>query len=234
MPLARTESAPPAELPALTLDLFSDIACPWCYVGERRLAEALRQRPGVRVERRWHPFLLQPDLPRTGVPWAAFAAEKFGGAERTAAMYRHMRSAGEPAGIAFDFEAMPVAPNTRDAHRLILAASDALGAEAGFVLADRLFRAYFEEGQNVSDADTLARLAAETGLPEPDARAVLASDAFARDIDESVAAAARIGVTGVPFYIVGRRYAVSGAQPPAAFLDVIDRALAASPDATTA
>ena len=208
----------PASPAAFAIEVFADIACPWCYIGERHLDAALRQRPGVTVVRRWHPYLLNPDLPRRGVPWADFAAQKFGGADRARAMFGRVVEAGAAAGIAFDFERMPVAPNTRDAHRLIVAAGD-----RAFPLVDRLFRAYFEEAADVTDPDVLTALAVEAGMDAGDARRVVTTDAHAADVDRSVEVARRSGVQGVPLYLVGGRFALSGAQPVEVFVRALDR-----------
>lgn len=195
----------------MTLDVWSDLACPWCYVGEARLAEALASRPDLAVTRRWRPFQLQPDLPAR-TPWRTFAAQKFGGWERARTLFAHVARAGAASGLAFDFERMPFAPNTADAHRLILWA----GPE-GLALAQRLFRAYFAEGADLNDAETLALLAADAHLDAGAARAFLATDERAADVAESQAEAERLGITGVPCYVFDARYALTGAQPPRCF-----------------
>jgi predicted DsbA family dithiol-disulfide isomerase len=142
----------------LAIDVWADVACPWCWIGDRRLDAALQrlraEHPGLAVEHRWRPFQLQPGLPARGVPWAEFAREKFGGVDTMQAAFGHVAAAGASAGLDYRFDRMTVAPNTAAAHRLILhagRAGDAAGADADpgmreLAMADRLFRAYFTEG----------------------------------------------------------------------------------------
>lgn len=210
---------PPSAPALLQVDLFADIACPWCYVGEKRLAAALTRFPGLDVVQRWHPFQLQPDLP-PGMPWMDFARAKFGGGERLHEMQRHMRTVGAPEGIDFRFDLMPTAPNTFDAHRLILAAGD-----DAMPTAEQFFAAYFSEGANLNDADTLVGIATRAGLDAARARDVLATDAYADTVRTSQQEAARLGVRGVPFYVFAGKLALSGAQPVDVFADVIRQAL---------
>src|ERR687885_2786037 len=108
----------------MQIELFADIACPWCYIGERRLRRALDQRPELEVEFHWRPFQLQPDLPPKGLPWREFAERKFGGPERVAAVFARLNEAAAPDGLVFSPDAITTAANTRDAHRLILFAGE--------------------------------------------------------------------------------------------------------------
>ncbi len=207
----------------LQIEVYADIACPWCYVGERRLERALAQRPELRVEWRWRPFQLQPDLPREGVPWEPFARAKFGGLERARMSFAHMRQVGEAEGIAFDFDRMTRAPNTADAHRLVLCARQ---HDLERAAADTLFRAYFSEGADVSDRDTLVRLGEQIGLDAQEVRGWLASEQGMEEVRRSQETAEQLGITGVPFYIFDGRFALSGAQPPEVFLRALDLASA--------
>ncbi len=203
----------------VTLDLFSDIACPWCYVGEARLEQAMEQT-GIRVERRWHPFQLQPDMP-PDTRWMDFAPGKFGGVERMKSAFSHVVSAGAENGITFDFEQMPYAPNTMDAHRLILWAQDTAGTEPAFALAHALYEAYFSDARHIGDPSVLADIAGETGLDRAAAVAHLATDKGRAVVTASQTEAQRLGVSGVPFFVLNGRHALSGAQP----VDVFVRAL---------
>src|SRR6478609_380926 len=108
----------------LRIDLYADIACPWCYIGERRLTQALAARPDLHVERHWRPFQLQPDLPPSGIPWSDLIEQKFGGAARATAMFGRVAASGASNGIAFNFDQVTRAPNTADAHRLVLFAAE--------------------------------------------------------------------------------------------------------------
>jgi len=203
----------------MKIDVYADVVCPWCYVGEKRLAAALQRRSDLDVERRWRPFQLRPEMPAGGVPWRPFALEKFGGEENMGRAFAHVAAAGEPDGVSFDFERIASAPNTVDAHRLILRAAE-LGRQ--WPVVDTLFRGYFAEGRDLNDADDLAAMTAEAGLDAQETRDYLAGDAGAREVWESQKTAAELGIAGVPFYVLENRYAVSGAQPVEAWLGALD------------
>lgn len=205
------------------IDVFADLVCPWCYLGEQRLRRAIEhvqaQDAGVEVEARWRPYQLNPDVPAGGVPWADFAPRKFGSMERAEEAYAHLRAAAEGDDVDFRFDRILNAPDTTDAHRLVLWAQQ---RGATWPLAERLFAAYFTEGDDLGDRDRLAHAAAEAGLDAAAARAFLdGGDGFAA-VEESQRVAGELGVRGVPFYILGGRYSVSGAQPA----DVLARAIA--------
>jgi predicted DsbA family dithiol-disulfide isomerase len=208
----------------LTIDVFADVVCPWCYIGKERLERALAQRRGVDVTRRWRPFQLQPHLPAAGMAWSDFVGSRFGGFERASPMFERVTSIGASAGVTFDFGRVAAAPNTTDAHRLIL-----LAAEAGdeWPLVDRLFRAHFADGRDVGDRETLAELAADAGLGAEDVRRYLAGDRNRHAVADSQRAAEQVGVTGVPFFVFAGMYAVAGAQSEEVLMQAIDRALAA-------
>ena len=204
----------------MKIDVYADVVCPWCYVGEKRLEKALRERPGLDVERRWRPFQLRPEMsPAGGVPWRLFALEKFGGEEGMRRAFAHVAAAGEPDGARFDFDRVASAPNTVDAHRLVLHAAER-GRE--WPMADALFRGYFAEGRDLNDPDDLTAMAAEAGLDADDARASLAGDSGTQDVWESQQVAAGLGIGGIPFYVIDGRYAVSGGQPAEAWLRTLD------------
>jgi predicted DsbA family dithiol-disulfide isomerase len=211
----------------LEVDVISDVVCPWCFIGKRRLeaalAELARKRPDVRPVVRWHPFELDPDVPHGGVPRKAYREAKFGGPERTAAIHARLSAVGESVGIAFDFDAIAVQPSTLDAHRLI-AWAQSRGDAGGLV--ERLFAAFFVEGRDIADRSELARLAAEAGIDADAAAAMLASDEKAADVRQMERRALEIGVSGVPFFIFGGRVAAAGAQEPSTLLDAIEGALA--------
>lgn len=208
--------------PFLTVDLWADMACPWCWIGERRLRQALEQRPALKVEVRWRPFLLQPDLPPEGMPWDAFAAAKFGNRERVEAITAQVTEAGAREGIAFAFHRMTRAPHTLDAHRLVLAAQGQGLREA---MVEALFQAHFQEGRNLNDPDVLQALSEGVGLDAAVLDSILATDEGADEVWCSADLARRMGIRGVPLFIFGERYGVSGAQPPAVLLEAIDAVL---------
>lgn len=209
-------------LPSLAIDVWADIACPWCWIGERRLRRALEQRPALHVDVRWRPFLLQPDLPSSGMDWTAFVESKFGGMERAAPAFRQVQGAGSAEGVEFRFDRMRRAPSTRDAHRLVLAA-----AEVGMAweMAESLFRAHFTDSMDLNDRDDLLAAAHRGGLDEGVAAAVLDGDQGLAELREGREQALQLGIQGVPFFVFGNRYAVSGAHPPESMLQAIDATL---------
>lgn len=203
----------------MRIEVFADIACPWCYIGEKRLERALQQRPGLEVELEWKPFQLQPGIPPEGYPWEEFMARKFGGLERMRSAFEQVARAGRAEGLEFNFGRVARAINTADGHRLILWA-----ARAGrqWPLADALFRAHFTDGKNLNDPGDLLEVVASAGLDREAAREFLASGELRDAVEESQRLAERFGVQGVPFFVFGRKYALSGAQPVEVFLQVLD------------
>ena len=203
----------------MTIDVFSDIACPWCSIGDAHLREALAERPGAEV--RWRPFQLQPGLPPEGAPKDAFFLAKFGGRTQMDAAFAHVEQAGRAAGVPFDFSHLSGAPNTADAHRVVLLA-EAHGR--GPAAARALFDGYFAHGRDIGDAETLVELAVGAGVPEADVRDVLAGDRFRDDVEQSGRLAAEIGVSGVPFLVIDGRVGVSGARPAAVLRSAFEQA----------
>jgi predicted DsbA family dithiol-disulfide isomerase len=178
MPAAAMADSTPA---TLTVDVVSDVVCPWCYIGKRRLeaalAELARSEPGLAATVRWHPFQLNPDLPREGVDRGSYLEAKFGGAARADQIYERVRAAGRDAGLQFALDAIVRQPNTLDAHRLI-AWAQSHGERDAADLVERLFRAYFVEGRFVGDREELARIAGEAGYDVEQAREFLESEAL--------------------------------------------------------
>ncbi|HEX8392193.1 MAG TPA: DsbA family oxidoreductase [Longimicrobium sp.] len=204
----------------MKIEVWADVACPWCWIGETRLLRALQQRPEVRAEIVWRPFQLQPGMPAEGKPWEELVRTKFGGPERARVMFGHVASAGALDGLPFNFDAVTTAPNTRSAHRLILhAQQNGVGQE----MADALFRAYFSEGRDVGRTGVLADVAAGVGLDRDRVARFLAGSEFADEVDASQADAAAHGVNGVPFFVLEGKYAFSGAQPLETFVSVLNQ-----------
>jgi predicted DsbA family dithiol-disulfide isomerase len=220
---------------ALTIDIVSDVVCPWCYVGKRRLEAALGElaarEPGLRPVVRWHPFQLNPDLPAEGVDRRAYLTAKFGGPEPAAQIYERVRAAGAAVGIAFAFERILRQPNTLDAHRLVSWAQRQGGADA---LVERLFQAYFLEGRGVGERDVLATLAGEAGQDGGAARAYLASGHGADEVAAMDRRARELGIDGVPFFVFNHRVGVSGAQEEATLLAAIGESRSGDSGARTA
>ena len=192
----------------LTIDIVSDVVCPWCYLGEKRLEAALAEesRP---VALRWRPYQLDPTIPEGGLDRTEYMERKFGRDGRLKSVHDHLVQLGAEVGISFAFGRIARAPNTLDAHRLIRWAGSA-GAQREVV--DRLFRAYFVEGRDVGDRAVLLDVAAASGLDPGTIEALLAEDADADAVRREIAEAQSIGVTGVPFFIFAGRMGVPGAQ----------------------
>jgi predicted DsbA family dithiol-disulfide isomerase len=204
----------------LSIIVYSDVICPWCYVGKRRLEAAL-DGPDMPAPPRlaWRPFELNPDMPAAGIERQAYRAQKFGAA-RSAELDRNMIETGKELGIAFAFERMQRTPNTRLAHRAIWEAGRQGRQDA---LVNRLFQAYFEEARDIGEPQVLQGLAAEAGLePEALKRALTDPDSLEAVVDLEQQGY-RLGIQGVPFFILSQKYGVSGAQPPEFWREALPR-----------
>jgi len=217
-------------LGALTIDVVSDVVCPWCYIGKRRLEAALAKLresdPELPVEVRWHPFQLNPDMPRDGMPRREYLERKFGGPDRAREIYARVSAAGRSVDIPFAFDAIERQPNTLAAHRLVAWAQSRREGDPD-KLVEALFRAYFVDGRYVGDRDELVALAADAGYDADDARRFLESDELADVVAEADRRSRQMGISGVPFFIFGGKTALSGAQEPAVLLEAINQARAA-------
>ena len=219
----------------LKLDVWSDIACPWCYVGKRRLEAALAEFPHRdAVSITWHSFELDPSAPAVQPATPSYAerlAKKYGRSVAHAqGMIDNMTRVAAVDGLDLRFDRVR-AGNTFDAHRLLHLAA-AKGVQGA--MKERLLRAYLTEGEAIGEPAVLARLAMEVGLDEAEVRAMLAGDAYAAEVRADESNARDIGINGVPFFAVAERYGVSGAQPPEVLLEVLTKAwddLAAEPAA---
>jgi predicted DsbA family dithiol-disulfide isomerase len=191
----------------LKIDVYHDIACPWCRIGKANLETALRAWEGEPVTIAWQPFLLEQGLPAEGIPALEHYRRKFG-AENIEPMFERVKGAGQTVGLEFDFDKAIRAPS-EDAHRLIWLAPEALKT----AVLEGLQRAYFNEGKNIADLETLADIAAAAGMDRAETLRRLRSDEGKAETAEAIEHAYRLGVTGVPFFVFGDRYALSGAQP---------------------
>jgi predicted DsbA family dithiol-disulfide isomerase len=201
----------------MKIEVVSDVICPWCFIGRKRLEKALALIPEVKPEIHWLPFQLNPEMPRQGVPRAEYRKAKFGSVERGRELDARVAGEGRGEGIAFAFERMQRTPNTIAAHRLIaLAQKQGLGQ----VVVDSLFRNYFEEARDVGDPAVLDTIAAENGVKgwpqEADEKEVAALEASMRGL----------GIQAVPTFIFDRKFGVSGAHPPEALAAAMREALA--------
>ena len=201
----------------IRIDIISDVACPWCYVGKKQLEAALASLPDIIADVRWRPFQLDATIPPEGLPRRDYMERKFG-AERLPAIHERIAEVGRAVGIPFAFDKIAISPNTLDAHRLIRWAESA-GVQNAVV--ERLFAMFFVEGRDIGDAATLAQAAADAGMERAIVERLLAGEADQDSVREEIATAQRIGVTGVPFFIINGRLGVSGAQPA----EVLQRAI---------
>lgn len=203
-----------------TIDVISDVVCPWCYIGKRHLEAALNQLPvDERPLVRWHPFQLNPDLPAAGVDRRSYLEEKFGGVERATMIYDRVRAAGREAGLALDFDRIERQPNTLDAHRLIAwAQASRRDVEP---LVEALFKAYFVEGRFIGDRKVLAEVAGEAGFDAEASLEMLEGQTAVSEIAEMGLRTRQSGIGGVPFFIFNEKIAVSGAQGAPALLDAL-------------
>jgi predicted DsbA family dithiol-disulfide isomerase len=203
----------------LHIDIVADIACPWCYIGKRRLERALALRPDIVATRSWRPFQLNPDMPAEGISREFYLAAKFGNPRQAARSYTAIAAAGRGEGIEFAFGRIRRTPNTLRAHRLIrLAATEGCGD----AMVEALFRAYFIDGLDIGDIQTLAAIAARAGLDHEATRIYLAGGAGAEEVFAEEDRARRLGIHAVPCFVLERGYAIAGAQEPEMFLPLFD------------
>lgn len=203
------------------VDIVSDTICPWCYIGKRRFERALVLSGRNDVAISWRPFQLNPDMPADGMTRDDYVRAKFGGGDRPRQIYQAISESGREAGIEFQFSRIKRTPNTVLSHRLVhWSARNEVQDE----IVAELFKAYFEEGLDIGDLDTLVACAVRAGLDETEARNFLMSDDGRQEVVASDVYARRLGINGVPCFIVNRKYAVSGAQPPSAFVEVFNLA----------
>ena len=208
----------------MQVEIWSDVVCPWCYLGKRRLEQALERFPHRdRVDIVWRSFELDPDAPSVPQDLTARLASRYGmSTEEAAERNAQMTELAAESGLTFRLDIAKPA-NTFDAHRVLhIARADGLESEAK----ERLLAAYFSEGRVISDTDTLVELAAEVGVDPDRTRAALAGEGFAGEVRGDEREAVELGITGVPFFVLGRRYAVSGAQPPELLLQALEQAWA--------
>lgn len=209
----------------LTIDIVSDVICPWCFIGKRRLEKALKllgDPPGVIVS--WKPFQLNPQMPLQGIERRAYRVAKFGSWEQSQARDAQVAAAGAEEGITFAFEKMTRTPNTLDAHRLISLAGQR-DVQDGVV--ERLFRGYFEEGVDLSDQAVLTRLAVEGGIPEGDVKRLLAGREGLADVLREEDKYKSEGVSGVPSFFFNNEPAFSGAAASPMLADAIRQMIVA-------
>lgn len=216
----------------ITIEIYSDVVCPWCYVGKRRLERALTEFGGdVRVT--WRPFQLNPTMPKDGMDRTAYLEAKFGSLEAFRQLEEHVLAAGTSERIAFAFEKIARTPNTFAAHRLIWFGKRE-GCQDGIV--DALFRGYFEEGADIGSIAMLVQLAERAGLSREAVERFLQRDEGTAEVKAEESTGHKFGIRGVPYFIVNGTYTISGAQPSGRFVETLKQVerLSAEKDRTAA
>jgi len=203
------------------IDIFSDVICPWCFIGKRRLERALTLRPQPGLTRRWRAFQLNPDMPAEGMERQRYLAVKFGGAGNAKSIYAQVEAAGESEGIAFAFDRMKRTPNTVDAHRLIRFAASQDREDA---VVEGLFDTYFLRAEDIGDRDVLVAVAQAAGLDDQAVRTYLSSDDEVAAVRSEDHAARQAGINGVPCFIFNGRHALAGAHTPEVLFQLFDLA----------
>jgi len=201
----------------LKIEIYSDLICPWCYIGKRRMQAGLKLFGSeFSPEIIWRPFQLNPGMPSEGMDRKTYRSRKFGSWERSQAMDNNVASIGRSLGIEFHYDRVLVTPNTMAGHRMLWWAEQ---RKRQHHLAEALFHAYFTEGRDIGRHDVLAKVASEVGLPEDEARAFLDGDGGRKEVALEEMAGRSLGLDGVPFFVVNGRPAFSGAQNPQTFVE---------------
>jgi predicted DsbA family dithiol-disulfide isomerase len=207
------------------IDVVSDVVCPWCFIGKRRLEKALALTPDVPVEVHWHPYFLNDWIPREGISREDYLTAKFGSPERYKGIAQRVSAAAAAEGLDYAIDKISRQPNTLDAHRLIKWAG---GIGKAAEMKQRLMDLYFTEGADLTNRAVLVQAAADIGLDADDVREALASDKDVVEVEQEAQSAKDAGIQGVPMFIFGGRFAVSGAQSPEYLAQAIARSAADS------
>jgi predicted DsbA family dithiol-disulfide isomerase len=206
---------------ALPIDMVSDVVCPWCFIGKRRLEKAIALKPEISVEVRFRPYFLNPWVVRDGISREDYLTTKFGSAERYRSIAQRVAQAAAAEGLTYELDKIKRQPNTLDCHRLILWAGESGNAAR---MKQRLMDLYFTEGGDLTDRDVLVRAAADCGLDADLVRQRLADDTDVARVEREAETAKEAGIEGVPCFIFGGLIAVSGAQAPEYLAQAIERA----------
>ncbi len=211
-PVLRTATTP------LDIEVVYDLVCPWCYLGVRRMLRTVRRRPDLQIGLAWRPFLLNPDMPRSGLSRADYVLRKYGGEERARRLYASISEIGRNEGLNFRFDRIRRTPSSVDAHRLVGWAS---GIGRAVDLVEALFAAHFADGLDIGDETILIAIASSLGFDPQAARDFLRSEADLESVHAENLRAHRLGINGVPCFVIAGRHAIAGAQEP----EVIERLL---------
>jgi predicted DsbA family dithiol-disulfide isomerase len=204
----------------LRIDVVSDVVCPWCFIGKRRLEKALQLAPEIPVEVHWHPYFLNDWIPREGISRTDYLTTKFGSPERYQGIAQRVTAAAAEEGLDYAMDRISRQPNTTDAHRLIRWAG---GIGKAAEMKQKLMDLYFTDGADLTNRAVLVQAAADIGLDPEDVREALASDTDVEAVTREAESAKEAGIEGVPCFIFGGRYAVSGAQAPEYLAQMIER-----------
>ena len=202
------------------IDVVSDVVCPWCFIGKRRLEKAIALNPDIPVDVHWRPYFLNDWIPREGISREQYLTTKFGSSERYKGIAQRVAAAASAEGLTYAIDRIGRQPNTLDAHRLIRWADD-IGKAAA--MKQKLMDLYFTEGADLSDRAVLAQAAADIGLDAHEVRAALDSDKDVAEIEREASSAKEAGIEGVPCFILGGKFAISGAQAPEYLAEAISR-----------
>jgi predicted DsbA family dithiol-disulfide isomerase len=201
--------------PKIKIDVVSDVVCPWCYIGKRRLERAIAQvADQVDVALEYHPFELNPEMPLEGRSQKQYLTKKFGGEAKYQQIVDHVTEVAAQEGLKFDFEKQVISPNTRNAHRLIWFAKK---QDKQIEMKEALMKAYFEQGIDLTKMENLISIATQVGLDPEKTKSFLSSTEGMTEVTTSEMQNAQRGISGVPFYIINNQYGVSGAQPSEVF-----------------
>jgi predicted DsbA family dithiol-disulfide isomerase len=211
----------PSQSEPLQIDVVSDVVCPWCFIGKRRLEKAIKLRPDIPVQVNFRPYFLNPWVPRAGMARADYLTKKFGSVERYSGIAQRVAAAAAEEGLTYAVDKMSRQPNTTDSHRVILWAKKT-GAQA--CVKQRLMDFYFTAGADLSDPEVLVKAASECGMDGEEVRRLLATDTNIDLVTREAEAMKNAGIDGVPTFIFGGVFATSGAQPPEALAEMITRA----------
>lgn len=205
----------------LTIDVISDVVCPWCYVGMRRLDKALAGWSPADYELRWRPYQLDPSIPAGGLERKPYMLNKIGSEEKLQEISARLEAIGAQEAIDFDFDAIAVSPSTLDAHRVIRWAASAQGEHVQHKMVARLFELYFENGANIGDHGVLVEAARQIGLDAALIETLLTTDQDKDAVEQEIETARQMGVTGVPCFLLAGQYAVVGAQETEQLADAL-------------
>jgi len=206
--------------PKIKVDIVSDVVCPWCYIGKRRLERAIDSlKDRFEFDLKYHPFELNPEIPSGGVDQKSHFTKKFGGEDRYQKITNHVTQVASGEGLHFDFEKQNVTPNTRQAHSIIQLA---LPEGKQPAVKEAFMKAYFVDGIDLSKKENLLQIAETAGLSKSTVEKLLANDEGLKEVAKAEHELQKLGITGVPFYIINNKYGISGAQPTESFIEAFE------------